>query len=246
MLPDMAQTVRKLATVVREREAEITPIADDPDYAEADTLLSALRSKHAEISTLIETLELEQWLGPRPADPRSESDRQLRWRLRKLRAALSISAVLPQPIAATAAGGPDLQAALQLLRGEKVAPAPSVPEQIEAAKRDLAVLDIAIHAQAEVVETIRAAKALEVSHRIAPRNDALLVKRYRVMQALAAVERELCELHARFIECGYGPHPRSDITPFPAVRASLVLGTEDTWNSEISMHRRYLEGRGIL
>lgn len=228
--------------LVDSQPAAVPPLADDPEFAKAAALLAALSARYDLVKDVISLVELEEYLRPRAFDPRSPTDIEMRHRLRFLRAKVKTAEAF-EP--ASAAGRPEIEKALRLLEGADV-PAPITPAaKLEQCRRQMAVLDEALRAQNEILEEIRARKALELAHRLARRNDELLVAHYRAAQELARTTAAVRELHAEILMAGYGP-PRSDVMPAFLTRGALLLGSESDWNSDVAVVRRQLEQRGIL
>jgi hypothetical protein len=239
-MPGMAM-LKKLS--IDDSQLPVPPLAEDAEFAPAAQLLSALSARYELVKDVITLVQLEEYLRPRAFNPKSPADIEARHRLRFLRAKVKLGEIY-EPVA-TAGVRPEIAKAMKLLQGEPVA-APITPAaRLEQCHRELAVLDDAIRAQNEILEEIRARKALELAQRLARRNDELLVAHFRAAQQLVRATAAVRELHAAVIAGGYGP-PRSDFMPAYLARGALLLGEETVHGSDISTVRRQLEQRGLV
>lgn len=226
------------------KEPLVPDLHADPEFRQAEQLLSAFKAKLATLNDTILMLTLERDLVGRPSDDKSMLGAEIRARHAWLRASLATEAV-GQAGAHASADKPEIVAGLMLLRGERQDPTPDIPARIAKIREDVEVILAAIRAQSDVVETIRDRKSFELAERLRKHHDGMLLQAYRAAQELAVATTAIQSLHAEFHRRGYGA-PRSDILPPVLTRGGQLLGRESDWSSDIAMTRRTLEARGIM
>jgi hypothetical protein len=99
----------------------------------------------------------------------------------------------------------------------------------------------------EIYPLIEAAKsdaAYDEAVKLQARHRKLHLELFRLEQAYSEKAAEERAMREAFTHSGYS---RSDLLPAPCtLNVTLMLGTEDVWESAISQHRRSLENQGIL
>jgi hypothetical protein len=222
-------------------EVVIPQLRDDPQYAEAMELLSALTDRHDWLKTERDRVELDRHLSIRNVDPKSQTDLFLRKRLATLNAN---AAAAPAPAAAPDSPSPAIALALSVMAGKPVTPLPDHTKQIEEIDRQITAFRAAIQDQNEICENIAGELTLQYARQIKPAWDQLQVEWYRAAQELARQTRRVHQLRAAITAAGI--RSRSDVLAMPAVRSPLMLGDDSMWDSEISGWRRILERLEIL
>jgi hypothetical protein len=224
---------------------QVTPLADDEDYAAAVALLAALRARDERRQQELDRLALEGAFESKPngaADgPR---DKTLRERLSKLQALEDYwhqESTDPAPLNIPA---PALARGLELLRGGDALPEMSRQERLDRLHREGLVLDDAIRFQAGVVDEVRDAKSYRMCLSLKAHHDAVLLTFYRAAQALAAITDREREFRSAVIMAGYEVRP--DLIGPPFISAPLMLGSERQYDSQISTYRRHLQDQGVI
>jgi hypothetical protein len=108
-------------------------------------------------------------------------------------------------------------------------------------------LELIVRARFQQEETVRAIRAEESDKADRPREQRRRergVKLLRLLQQVAAVVDEQRDEDRAFAEAGYTLF--LDRSPLPAVRVTLLLGSERDWDSEISRARRRLEELKVI
>lgn len=238
----MALMMRK--PIETEKPLPVVPrVFDDPRHSEPAAVLAALRQHLRQLELLRQRLILERHLAGKPVDARSSTDQMLRQRLAKLQTETADMTAPTVPMAA-AAIPPAVAAALALIRGETIPPAPDHAAQIAEIDAKMTVLDLAIREQAEIVDGVVDQISAEIATDLKPAWDSLQLELYRAAQELARTTRRVRQLRADIAAAGV--RSRSDLLLTPNVRAPLMLGDESHWDSEIAGWRRMLEQWGLL
>jgi hypothetical protein len=222
-------------------EVVIPRLADDPQYAEATTLLSNFTDRLDWLRREKDRVDLDHYLSGREVNPKSETDRSLRARLALLN---SHAAAAPVALAAPDAPSPAIALALSVLAGQPVAPVLDHKAQIAEIWRQIDAIEAAIREQNEVCENIAGELTLRYAKQIKPAWDQVQIEWYRAAQELARQTKRVHQLRAAITAAGI--RSRSDVLAMPNVRSPLMLGDETNWNSEIAGWRRILEKLGIL
>jgi hypothetical protein len=168
---------------------------------------------------------------------------KLRARLEKHRAKA------PSPTATTEAAAEGLPStvahALAIIAGSRPASRVDHKTLIEQFQGDLDAIRAAIFIQVPIVEGIR--NDLNAQRFMQDREAwrAIQLRKFRALQAAAAVRDEESDFRQSRIAAGYTPW-RADLLPEMASRPMLVLGSERDWDSEISKVRVALEAEKIL
>jgi hypothetical protein len=108
----------------------------------------------------------------------------------------------------------------------------------------IGVLDEAVRAQLEVVETIREEVSARYAKQLKPEWDRHVLAMYRSAQTLSASTTRFRQFRYEIIQAGIVGN--SQVLRAPNVRAPLQLGAESDFGSEISSWRRLLEQWGLL
>jgi hypothetical protein len=216
----------------------IAPIHEDTRFAELAAVLRFLEDGMSQIEREADALRIEDYLTLRPKDPRAP---YLNDRLKKYHSSAPAKKVAEPANDAM----PDTVAvALELLnkgsrpvhRNRK-----AIIQQLEG-DRDLigkAILD-----QRAVIDALRDELSSALAIRLVKKHRELVLGQFRAAQALAAATDLQDEFRSLFISAGYTW--RDDLLPAPQLRAALVLGSEATFESDISRTRRALEELKII
>ena len=209
----------------------IPPITDDAAFARAGDLLTALKAQLVEAERAVKIAELEPWAGRGSKADQANVAHQLR-RLRAEQAT-----VAPNPKA------PALDRAIDLIFGKR-APAATPADDTAQARQDIDTLGEAIGAQSEIVENLRGELSLAMAKQLSSEHRARVLALYRAAQALVRARDAETDLHSDLIAAGY--IYRADILPNFNLGGAYAIGSESTWDSQISTLRRTLEERGVL
>jgi hypothetical protein len=218
-------------------------LADDPRYREAsridDELRTALQRVRDEIDLLLLEKEAERWAKPR--EPQSVRERMEKARLEALRAKLAASAP-PAPVQSSTGHGPAVEAGLAVIAGQ-------APEKQDRAKALIAlrdreeVLDKACGAQGTVVGQTRQELSATICQQLREAHDELLQKQLAAARELARATDQERAFRASILAAGY---ELTSAIIVPAVRSTLMLGSEQDYDSEISSWGRTLKLNGSL
>ena len=230
-------------------QTTLEPLDNDPRIVAANAILNTLKSGLGKIKAEIDSLAIEGHLGSQPSvDRRAEkkwrggltSSRNdlLRERLTRNRT------IAPEKKADEPVSG-DLPAAVVVALGvcNATRSAPPLLDQralIEQRKRDAIAVSAGIAAQERVRDTIREEVKYARTLKDVDPWFALLVRRYRAMQSLAAIDDEIWDFQKQRLDGGYGW--RVDLLPESGERVARTLGSERDHLSEVSKMRRDLEG----
>jgi len=227
-------------------EVTIPRLIDDPTFAKATELWTALRDHESRLERYKLQLQLEQHFGDRLASSDSISDRDLRKRLVGLQAEQPIAAqsAVPKAVDRPAGQSPAITRGQEIMNGAPVAPALDYSAKMLGVERQITAITEAIGAQTAVRDEIAGELTLQYSKQLKPAWDALQLELYRAAQELARTTRRVQDFRASITAAGI--MARSDILAMPNVRAPLMLGDETVWDSEIATWRRILERLKIL
>lgn len=220
---------------------DVPDLRADPRYIAAASLLAEFRARHERLEQERIRLAIEHQLRGKAPDEKSPADAQLRDRLAVLQA------LPPLPVAAApgaAHAGDRIAKGKAILNGETVAAPADHSGKMAEIDRQLEAIREAIFEQSEVVNEIVGQITLEIATDLKPQWDALQLQWYRSAQEFARVTAQVHDLRARIVAAGI--LSRSDVLAMPAVRSPLILGSETSYDSEISHWRRILETLGIL
>lgn len=223
----------------------VSLLDDDPDFIRENALLVAFRARDNRRRQEQERLALEAEFSTKATDTKDGP------RAARLRARLTMLNGLPDYFTAPSSDPepltipkPALARGLEMLRGGEAKPEMTRAEKLERLHRDGLVLEEAIRFQAEVVNELRATKSYEVCVALKEHHDAVLLAFFRAAQAFAAVTDRERQFRAAVIEAGY--EARHDLIGPPFITASLMLGSEQQHDSQVSTYRRHLQEKGII
>ena len=215
----------------------VTPIAENKRYADADAILRMLETGQQQIRDAADALRIDDYLLRRPQDPRAA---ELKARLKKHQAAT------PQKAPESTSDMPQaVVVALQLLTDGKRPAVRNRKSEIARLEADEILVEEAIRAQRPIVDSIRDELVVAQAGKDRKAHDALVLAQYRAAQALSLATDALEDFRSSRLEAGYAPWP-SDLLPQPSMRATVALGSEHQWDSEICRTRRALEALKIL
>lgn len=221
---------------------EVPNIYADPRLAPAFELLAAFNAKSHQLENARQVLVAENVIRNSSAGPASSTGIAQRAHLARLLSDEPSSV----PVVPAAPDTPTkvLLDGLAILRDAPFTPLPDYAGQLAAADRGLAALRLAIAAQRDIVDAIIDELTFELYTKLQPKWNQLQLQFYRDAQQLARSTARIRELRNRLTTAGY--RSRSDLLLTPNVRAPLMLGSETSFDSEISGWRRILEGWKIL
>lgn len=231
----------------------LEPIENDQRCAVKAQTLRVLEHGLTAIEAEIDAINIEWHLGQQKTaeDPQGrvrENKLRLNSRNAQLQAKLTAHrAKVPLKAEETAPG--ELPAtvshALAIIQGSRPATRVDHKTLIKQLEDDRDAIRAAIFVQAPLVAAIRDELIAERSLQDQEAWRAIQLRKFRALQAVAAIRDEENDFRRARVDAGYTPW-RSDLLPEFASRPMLVLGSERDWDSEISRMRVALEEQSIL
>ncbi|MGA8094769.1 MAG: hypothetical protein WB823_10955 [Steroidobacteraceae bacterium] len=208
-------------------------------FADASAVLRTLGDGLAQIEAAADVVRIEGYLADKPSDARAQI---LRDRLARHRGTAK-----PQehPSAVSADVPATVREALELLRGgARHARRIDRKARLLQLADDREVIREAIIVQQGIVDGIRSELSERVARSVAAEDRALALEEYRCAQKLAAAAAARLKLRSSIVAGGY--IWRTDLMVPGPLRASLILGSESDFDSNISLTRLLLEQWKIL
>jgi hypothetical protein len=235
------------------KNLQIERIEADPRFKKADvmqTLERELGSREAEIGALT----AEEYLG-RPSTSLGDPDGRTRGnklRLHSRNAAIAARVVRHRASAPAQKGEEpetgglpsEVAEALALIADSRPPSRLSRAKVIEQLRSDADVIRGAIFALRPIIDALRDELSSALAQRLGSAHRQLVLSQFRAAQQLAAATDAEAELRKTVIDAGFVWRP--DLLRGPQLRGALVLGSESTFDSDISRARRMLEELGIL
>jgi len=134
---------------------------------------------------------------------------------------------------------------LEIIRGSRPATRVDHKTLVEQLEKDRDAIRSAVFIQAPIVDALRDELIAQRAMQDREHWRAIQLRKFRALQAVAAIKDEENDFRKSRIDAGYTPW-RSDLLPEHAARPMLVLGSERDWDSEISRTRIALEEAKIL
>jgi hypothetical protein len=226
----------------RAADLGITPV---DAILELQPLLQIQRSLKAGVERVVVELDLisiERYLAK--TDTGSSRREDLRTRRDVRRAQLKLVENKPP---APMAGGlpPAVQKALETLSRNAAVKGPPQREHRMVELQEMQIIfEDGLRELFPLIEEMKSAAGFDEAKKLQARHRKLHLELFRIEQAYSEKSAEERALREAFTHCGYS---RSDLLPAPVtLNITLMLGSEDTWESSISQHRRSLENRKIL
>jgi hypothetical protein len=233
-------------------KSKVAPsISDNVNYAAAATILRRLENGLATLEAELDAQNIEHHLGsvlstnkkPRP-DSRNAT---LKARLDKHRAKVVTANAADEKPAAVKLPAP-VAAALDIIAGSRPVTRTNRPEYrrelIKQMESDRDEILKGIHVQQAIVDDLRNELSGDMARRLQPDHKKLMLAQFRAAQAFAAATDDEAQFRISVIGAGY--MWRADLLQGPQLRAALVLGSESTFDSDISRARRMLEDLNVL
>lgn len=238
----------RLADKPASKSKAVAPsILDNHHYAEAATIMRTLENgldaieREADALRIERHLNIEERRGGGRAKQRNSRNTDLQARLDKHRTKV------PAEKADEPAHGklrPTVAEALEIIRGSRPATRVDPNALIAQLDADGAVVRKAIMMQQAAVDELRNELSGEMARRLVPDHRKRVLAQFRAAQDFAAATDAEAEFRKSVIDAGYTW--RADLLEGPQLRAALVLGSESTFDSDISRARRMLEELKIL
>ena len=224
-------------------EADVPPIGDDAGLARAASILRALQDGAERVRRESDALAIEWELAS--FSPASDGPRRsmMRERAKMLRRRLA-EGDAGAPAEDASDMPPAVKRALRLLDDGRVDKIQDIPARQKELSGHAEVFDAALRAQGGLVEGIRRDLSEALARRLRDQHWLLLREEFHAAEALSAATDRERAFRAKIMAAGYQWRP--DLTPRPAVRSTLTLGTTASYDSEITTWRRILEQQGIL
>jgi hypothetical protein len=235
------------------RKPTIEPLESDERAARAFCILHTLQHGLDAIDAEIDALRIEEHLGlQKTIEDQRGRVRGNKLRLNSRNAALRARlakhrATVPAPNAEEPPAGElpaSVAAALEIIRGSRPPSRVSRQKLIEQLENDKDVIRAAIIAQTTVVDALRDELSSALAARLVSKHRELTLAIFRSAQAFAAASDAEAEFRRAVVDAGFTW--REDLLRGPQLRAALVLGSESTFDSDISRARRALEELKIL
>jgi len=151
---------------------------------------------------------------------------------------------LPVPPESKAAVSDPVAKAFRVLAGGAPEHSETTDRQIARLDEEVSVIGDGISALSPIVDEIKRRVAGEVEAALVPEYDAIRLRLYDALVAVADVVGEEIRFIAALQSRGY---PVSSVWfRRPTITAPFILGTLDNWSSQISYWRRELKDQGVI
>jgi hypothetical protein len=223
----------------------VPPISEAPRYEAASQVVRVLEHARGLAQAEYDLLQIEAAHASIAANeitnsPRRQQEKQRADRLRQ-RLAQATPTAAPQPVGDVP---PAVKVGLEVASGGTITKPANRQKRLTELRDKLEILDAALHEQNGVVARVQEELSYQVCVELREAHNELLRQQLHAAQSLAAVTDVERAFRAAILHAGYTI--RADIIVVPAVRAPLMLGSEQDLGSEVSTWAQILKNNGVV